>query len=60
MDIFFLYQGQRFLWDTEKASSNLLKTCCELSKKRARFSSILFSKLRTQTWRENSDKPLSD
>ena len=25
MDLFFLYQGQRFVWDSEKASSNLGK-----------------------------------
>jgi uncharacterized protein len=25
MDIFFLYQGQRFVWDEVKASSNLSK-----------------------------------
>ena len=25
MDLFFLYQGQRFVWDPEKASSNLIK-----------------------------------
>jgi hypothetical protein len=25
MDIHFLYHGQRFVWDAEKASSNLSK-----------------------------------
>jgi uncharacterized protein len=25
MDLFFLYRGQHFIWDTEKASSNLDK-----------------------------------
>jgi uncharacterized DUF497 family protein len=25
MDVYFLYQGQRFLWDSEKASSNVGK-----------------------------------
>ncbi len=25
MDFLFLYGGQRFVWDTEKASSNLIK-----------------------------------
>jgi hypothetical protein len=25
MDVFFLYQGQRFVWDSEKASGNISK-----------------------------------
>ena len=36
MDIYFLYRGQRFVWDAEKASSNANKhgvrfeTACEV------------------------------